>query len=205
MTGCLWAIPMAQNKYRTIVFARVSAFVLLVAGAPGSWCQAGKALPGLPNFGRVTDTLYRGAQPTPDGFRALKAMGVGIIVNFRDDRRKIAAEKREVESLEIKYVSIPWNARHDPSAAQIVQFLELVRANPKIKIFVHCRRGADRTGVMIAAYRIAVEHQPVTEAVSEMRQFHYDWFWQPHLERYVESLPGLLQKDPQFSAYGSEP
>ncbi|HXW93955.1 MAG TPA: dual specificity protein phosphatase family protein [Terriglobales bacterium] len=204
-TGCLWAIPMAQNNCRMMVVARVLAFVSLVAGTQGSWCQAGKELPGLPNFGRVTDTLYRGAQPDPGGFRVLKEMGVGIVVNFRDDRREIAAEKRQVESLAIRYVSIPWNARDDPSSAQVVQFFELVRTNPKTKIFVHCRRGADRTGAMIAAYRIAVEHEAVTEAVSEMRQFHYDWFWRPHLQRYIESLPGLLQKDPQFRAYGSEP
>jgi protein tyrosine/serine phosphatase len=188
-----------------VVVALVLAFVSLVAGTQGSWCQAEKDLPGLPNFGRVTDTLYRGAQPAPDGFRVLKSMGVGIIVNFRDDPREIAAEKRQVESLGIKYVSIPWNARDKPSSAQIVHFLDLIRANPKTKIFVHCRRGADRTGVMIAAYRIVAEHEPIAEAVSEMRQFHYDWFWRPHLERYIESLPGLLQTDPQFRAYASAP
>jgi len=196
---------MAQKNRRMMVVARVFALVSLVAGTQGSWCQAGKEPSSLPNFGRVTDTLYRGAQPAPDGFRVLKARGVGMVVNFRDDRREIAAERRLVESLEIKYVSIPWNARDDPSTAQVVQFLDLVRANPNTKIFVHCRRGADRTGVMIAAYRIAVEHEPATEAVSEMRQFHYDWFWHPHLKRYVESLPGLLHKDPQLRAYGSEP
>jgi tyrosine-protein phosphatase SIW14 len=196
---------MAQENGRMMVVARVLVFVSLVAGTQTLWCQAEKELPGLPNFGRVTDTLYRGAQPSPDGFRALKALGVGIVVNFRDDDREIAAEQRQVEALEIKYVSIPWNARDNPPSAKIVQFLQLVRANPKTKIFVHCRRGAERTGVMIAAYRVVVEHEPVPEAVWEMRQFHYDWFWRPHLQRYIESLPGLLQQDSQFRAYASKP
>jgi len=130
-------------------------------------------------------------------------MGIGIVVNFRDEREEIATEKRQVESLGIKYIEIPWSGRDDPSNIQVVQFLDLIRANPKAKIFVHCKRGADRTGVMVAAYRIAIEHKSVAEAVSEMHQFHYAGFWLPQLKRYVESLPGLLQKDARFSAYNS--
>jgi protein tyrosine phosphatase (PTP) superfamily phosphohydrolase (DUF442 family) len=195
-------IQMTPIKSRMI--AAVLAFVAL-AGASAARCQTGQEKRGLPNFGRVTGILYRGGQPDSAGFTALQTMGVGIVVNFRDDPRETATEKRQVESLGMQYVGIPWSAHDEPSNAQVVQFLDLVRANPKVKIFVHCRRGADRTGVMIAAYRIAVEHKPVAGAVSEMHQFHYDWFWLPHLEGYVKSLPGLLQKDARFSAYALAP
>jgi hypothetical protein len=58
---------------------------------------------------------------------------------------------------------------------------------------------------MIAAYRIAVEHKPVAEAVSEMRRYQYDWFFDPQLKRYIESLPGLLQTEPQFADYCPQP
>jgi tyrosine-protein phosphatase SIW14 len=189
---------------RTIVVA-VLAVVALTAGATAAWCQTGKELRSLPNFGRVTDMLYRGGQPASGGFSALQAMGIGIVVNFRDEREEMATEKRQVESLGIKYIEIPWSGRDEPSNIQVVQFLDLIRANPKAKIFVHCKRGADRTGVMVAAYRIAIEHGTVAQAVSEMHQFHYAGFWLPQLKRYVESLPGLLQKDPRFSAYNSVP
>ena len=167
--------------------------------------QAGDQLEGLPNWGRATETLYRGGQPALAGLKALQHMGVTIIVNFRNEPKETAAEQREVESLGMKYVSIPWSGRDNPSSAQVVQFLDLVRTNPQAKIFVHCQRGADRTGVMIAAYRIAVEHKPVNDAVAEMRQFHYDHFWLPQLERYVRSLPELLRGSPLFSAYTSAP
>jgi protein-tyrosine phosphatase len=128
-----------------------------------------------------------------------------MVVNLREDRTEMATEKRQVESLGIKYIEIPWSANHEPSSAQIVEFLDLVRTNPDTKIFVHCRRGADRTGVIIAAYRIAIEHKPVAQALSEMRRYHYDWFFRPQLKRYIESLPGLLQTDPQFADFRPQP
>jgi tyrosine-protein phosphatase SIW14 len=197
---------MAQINRRMIVVTGFWAVVsliagTLIAGTQVSCCQTEKEPRGLTNFGRVTEKLYRGGQPTSDGFNALRAMGVGIVVNLRDDRTEMATEKRQVESLGMKYIGIPWSANREPSSTQVVEFLDLVRANPDTKIFVHCRRGADRTGVMIAAYRIAMEHRPVAEAVSEMRRYHYDWFFRPQLQRYIKSLPGLLQNDPQFANY----
>jgi hypothetical protein len=58
---------------------------------------------------------------------------------------------------------------------------------------------------MIAAYRIAVEHKPPAEAVSEMRRYHYDWLLRPQLKRYIESLAELLQNDPRFANYRPQP
>jgi tyrosine-protein phosphatase SIW14 len=190
---------------RRVVATAFLALVLLAAGTSVSSCQSDQQPKGLPNFGRVAENLYRGGQPTSDGFNTLHSMGVGTVVNFRENRGETEKEKREVESLGMQYVGIPWSANDEPSNAQIVQFLDFVRAHPNTKMFVHCQRGADRTGVMIAAYRIAIEHKSAAEAISEMRQYHYDWFWLPHLKRYIESLPELLQKDPQFAAYRPQP
>jgi tyrosine-protein phosphatase SIW14 len=192
------------THFRMMVVTAFLSVVSLMAGTRVSWCQTDTELRGLPNFGRVTENLYRGGQQTSDGFKELHAMGVGTVVNFRENQTEGEKEKRQVESLGMKYIAIPWSANDVPSSTQIVEFLDLVRTN-NTKIFVHCRRGADRTGVMIAAYRIAVEHRPVAEAVLEMRQYHYDWFFLPHLKRYVAALPELLQKDPQFAAYRSQP
>ena len=190
---------MAPPSSRASIFAAIATTVLFFL-APSTRAQED-----LPNFAHVTEMLYRGAQPSPAGLAALQHMGVGIVVNFREESGATAAEKRDVESLGMSYVAIPWNGIHEPSNAQVVQFLDLVRNNAQTKIFVHCQRGADRTGTMIAAYRVAVEHKPVAEAVSEMRQFHYARFWLPHLERYVASLPSLLQANALFSAYAWVP
>jgi tyrosine-protein phosphatase SIW14 len=195
---------MAQIKFRMTVVASFLAVVLLIAGPQASGAQTEKER-GVPNFGRVTDNLYRGGQPTSEGFNALHAMGVGIVVDFREKPADLATEKRQVESLGMKSVDIPWSANHEPSSDQIVEFLDLVRAHPDTKIYVHCRRGADRTGVMVAAFRIAVEHKSVADAVSEMHRYHYDWLFRSQLKRYIQSLPALLQNDPQFANYRPQP
>jgi tyrosine-protein phosphatase SIW14 len=191
---------MSRIRFTSIAFAWIIS-ACLFGWVNNSWAKAIQEPDGIENFSQVTQTLYRGAQPTAAGFTKLRDMGIGIIVNFRDEAGETADEKKQVESLGMKYVGIPWSGRQNPSSAQIIQFLDLIRANPQAKIFVHCLRGADRTGTMIAAYRIAVEHQTVANAVSEMHQFHYDHFWLPQLERYVDSLPHLLQSDALYSAY----
>lgn len=179
--------------------------ILFVASQAAGWAGEKSKTPGVDNFGQVSNVLYRGAQPTAEGFKTLRNMGVAIVVNFRDEAGETTHEEREVESLGMKYVGIPWSAVGNPKEAQVVQFLDLVRANPQAKIFVHCRRGADRTGTMVAAYRVAVEHKAPADAVSEMYQYHYAHFLLPHLQRYVANLPHMLQSDAVYSAYAPAP
>jgi protein tyrosine/serine phosphatase len=196
-------------RIKTFFLSSILAATILFSGASLASAQAASESPtkvdGIQNWAHVTDTLYRGAQPSSAGFKTLQQMGVGIVVDFRDERGEIASESKAVQTLGMKYVSIPWSGSAKPSTIQVVQFLDLVRENPQAKIFVHCKRGADRTGVMVAAYRIVVEHKDVSDAVAEMHQFHYDHFWLPQLERYVESLPQLLSADPLFAAYATTP
>jgi tyrosine-protein phosphatase SIW14 len=161
-------------------------------------------LRGVNNFGRVTGHLYRGAQPSSEGFTELKRLGVGIVVNLRDDHGEQEKEKRTVEALGLRYVPIPWNARHEPTDAQVAEFLDLVRANPQTRIFVHCHLGADRTGVMIAAYRIAEQAWTPPQAIAEMKAFHLH-FWLPHLNRYIERFPRRLETSSDLRPLASLP
>jgi protein tyrosine/serine phosphatase len=156
---------------------------------------------GLPNLGQVSATLFRGGQPKKEGYSKLKEMGVEIVVNLRDDKDDIAKERRIVEQHGMRFVSIPWNAWHGADDHQVAEFLEFLRANPERKIFVHCKAGKERTGVMIAAYRIAVQGWTAPQALDEMEFFGIRGFWFPHLKKYIRELPKRLGSDPEFSAF----
>jgi protein tyrosine/serine phosphatase len=156
-------------------------------------------LKGVSNAAQVNSTLYRGAQPSLDALPELKKLGIGVIVDFRDDANSIGWEKKGVESQGMTFVSIPWSASKDPSREKVIAFFTTLNENSGKKIFVHCERGADRTGTMIALYRIAYDHWTPNQAVAEMSAFHYWNHIFPNLARYVEAFPTTLANDPSLT------
>jgi protein tyrosine phosphatase (PTP) superfamily phosphohydrolase (DUF442 family) len=153
-------------------------------------------LTGLPYFGTVSTQLYRGAQPDDSGFAELKKLGIGIVVNLRHEPNEIARERGLVEQQGMQYVSIPWRGKQDPKTEDVAQFLELLRASPDKKVFVHCERGAERTGVMVACYRISSERWTADQALNEMEAFRFRGLLFGHLKKFVRAFPGLLLNDP---------
>jgi len=108
--------------------------------------------PGLPNLHKVGDNLYRGAQPTAEGFRQLEKMGVKTVVNLRDDYD----DRRRMDGTDLACERIPMTA-WSVDEAGIVRFLQVAANEENVPVFVHCRRGADRTGLACAIYRVAVQ------------------------------------------------
>lgn len=197
----------------TILACLLAALVCLHAAGPQQQAPPAPAfaekrkVEGLPNLGQVTPALFRGGQPKKEGYAKLKELGIEIVVNLRDEAEEIAAERLVVEQNGMRFVSIPWNARRGPNDRQVAEFLELVRANPERKIFVHCKAGKERTGVMVAAYRIAAQGWSVPPALDEMEFFGIRGFWFPKLKKYIREFPDRLGTDPDFSALrpASEP
>jgi protein tyrosine phosphatase (PTP) superfamily phosphohydrolase (DUF442 family) len=151
---------------------------------------------GLPNFGEVTPHLYRGGQPTPAGFDKLARMGVGVVVDFGRSSR----DEKQTRKLGMQYVTIPWHCPF-PKDKAFAKFLKLVKANPHKKIFAHCRLGDDRTGMMIAAYRMAMQGWSADDAMNEMKQFGFSevhHFICPGLAGYERSFPGRFRKNKAF-------
>lgn len=159
--------------------------------------SAGKklTLQGVGNFGEVTPTLYRGAQPNREGYQALAKMGVNLVVDTRLSGRD--KERKEVEKAGMQYVAIPWHCVL-PRDETFARFLSVLRQNPGKKVFVHCRYGDDRTGMMIAAYRMAFEGWTAEEARKEMEQFGFNHVVCPTLGHYEKSFPERLRKSPSF-------
>jgi tyrosine-protein phosphatase SIW14 len=151
---------------------------------------------GVRDFGQVTPTLYRGGQPSAEGFETLAHMGIAIII----DTGRSTRDQKLVESLGMTYISLPWYCPF-PKDKVFDRFIEIIRKNPGKKIFVHCRFGDDRTGMMIAAYRMAEDHWTAKQAQQEMREFGYTPIHHlmcPGLGRYETSFPRRLRTDPVF-------
>lgn len=202
-------IPAASKAMRKsnlqlgCLLALAAAFVAppAMAQQPAAGTPAEKlTLDGVENFARIDTFLYRGAQPKPFAYEELKAAGVNIIVDFRDEQEEIAAERSKVESTGMQFISVPWKGSGEPTHEEIVSFLNLLRDTHGKKVFVHCRRGADRTGVMVALYRMTFDHWNADQAVSEMKEFHYASFTLPHLARFVRDYPAQLASDPALRA-----
>ena len=152
------------NKYRD---------VKTEAASGCNWAQP-LELPGLPNLHRVSDQLYRGAQPTAEGMRELQRLGIKTVVNLRS----FHSDRDEIGNTSLAYEHIYVKAWH-PEEKEIVRFLQIVMDKERMPVFVHCRHGADRTGMMCALYRIVVQNWTKQEAIEEMSTggfgFHSVW------------------------------
>lgn len=121
-------------------------------------------LPGCGNLYNVSDALYRGEQPTAEGFQELERLGIKTVVNLRS----LHSDGDKLEGARLGYETIPMQA-WDPEVEQVEAFLKIVTDPAKQPVFVHCQHGADRTGTMVAVYRIVVEGWEIEKAIDEMR------------------------------------
>jgi len=141
-------------------------------------------MPGLPNLHQVSEGLYRGAQPTRAGIRELSKLGVRTIVNLREND----TDKAGLKGTSFAYERIPMTAFF-PKDRDVVRFLRIVADANGAPVFLHCKRGADRTGMMAAIYRIAVQGWSKEQALAEMTRggFGFNQGYQ-NLVRYIRDL-----------------
>jgi protein tyrosine phosphatase (PTP) superfamily phosphohydrolase (DUF442 family) len=136
---------------------------------PANWAQKIEVA-GVKNFYQVTTNLYRGAQPTGEGMKQLQKMGIRTVINlraFHSDRDEVAGTGLKSVRFETK----PWHAEEE----DVVGFLKVVADTNNLPAFVHCQRGADRTGMMCAMYRIVVCGWTKPEALDEMKNGGFDF------------------------------
>jgi tyrosine-protein phosphatase SIW14 len=141
-------------------------------------------LPGLPNFYKVSDDLYRGAQPTAEGMKQLEKLGVKTVVNLR----ALHSDRDELKGTDLSYVHIGMTA-WCISDNDVIRFLRVVTDPNRTPVLVHCQHGSDRTGAMCASYRIVVQGWSKEEAIKEMTKggFGFHIFWQ-NLPKFIRNL-----------------
>jgi protein tyrosine/serine phosphatase len=150
--------------------------LLLAISGPSAAAGDPAATP-IERFHRVDARLYRGAQPEANGFRYLQSIGVRTIVNLREEDDAVRLQEQQlVESLGMRYIHLPvkdgsffTRSRRIPEET-VRAFLRLFDASDGGPVFVHCRRGADRTGAIVGFYRIAKHGWDAARAYEEARE-----------------------------------
>ncbi|HYF50187.1 MAG TPA: tyrosine-protein phosphatase [Planctomycetota bacterium] len=139
-------------------------------------------IPGLKNFAKVSDVLYRGEQPEREGFEALKKMGVKTIVNLRS----FNSDRSKLKGLGLQYAHIyckAWN----PEDEDVIKFLKIIQDKNNHPVFVHCQHGADRTGMMVAIYRMMEQGWSIEESRKEVENFGFHKIWKD-IQKYLQKF-----------------
>ena len=163
--------PLPLNLYRKFS----AAALLLALFTLSAYAQSAPRYKELPNFYKVNDRLYRGAQPGAGGIKKLKELGVQTILNLRGEGEETRAEKKEVEEAGLKYIALPMPGLNSPSDEAVEKALKIIDDPENGVVFVHCKHGADRTGTVIACYRISHENVDGEKATAEARKYGMSW------------------------------
>ena len=137
---------------------------------------------GVPAFAQVSEALYRGGQPTADGFGELKKMGIRTVVSLRHT----GSDQHRLNGLGLQYVQIRFDPVR-PEDEDVVDFLKVVTEADNQPVFVHCLEGVNRTGMMVAVYRVVVQDWPREKALAEMKAMGANGGWVA-IDRYVHDF-----------------
>jgi protein tyrosine/serine phosphatase len=123
------------------------------------------------NFGVVGEHLMRGAEPSSTGIKALSEAGVKLVIDLRETGAGTELEKQLAQKAGMKYINIPFPPLSAPKPEQVQMVLRLIEQNHSQTVFVHCRRGKDRTGTVIACYRVQHDGWDNQRALEEAKSF----------------------------------
>ncbi len=159
---------MVLQQFLTRRFLALFVGATMVAGA--LYCaQADRGLPaqhGVTNFGKVSDRLYRGAQPDAAAVTNLAQLGIKTIINLRTSNELVKGEETAAASLGLVYTNVPLRGLGRPTDEQIKTVLGLIQTLPG-PVFIHCQHGCDRTGTVVACYRMSQEQWNNNKALEE--------------------------------------
>jgi protein tyrosine/serine phosphatase len=175
----------AIMKQRSLARAASIAILTLVLGLPLAARGSGALeYVEIGNFGQVSDTYYRGAQPEGADYAALAKLGVKTVIDLQADG--LTREAGLVTAAGMTYVRIPMTTRVAPTEQQVAEFLAIVNDPAQQPVYVHCAGGRHRTGVMTAVYRMTQERWTGEQAFKEMKKYDYGPdFLHPEFKEFV--------------------
>src|SRR5688572_5510768 len=174
-----------------------AAMVLIVS--TNALAQASDIYPELPRFRQVSERLYRGAQPGRGGLQLLASLGINTVVNLRGTDSRTLSDETHARLLGMKYFNVPlpvWGRPHDTEVRRV---LEIIAAPENGKVFIHCKDGVDRTGMLVALLRITQDGW-LPEAATEEATSHGMRRYQYWMRDYISDYYVLWQRDGSQSA-----
>lgn len=162
--------------------------VLLATGAlaaerPARWATP-LTVAGAPNLHKISDVLYRSAQPSAEGMKNLEALGVKTVLSLRS----FHSDGGEAKGTKLALVRVRFDT-WDVDEDEVVEALRILRDPARQPVLVHCQHGADRTGMIVALHRIVFEGWTKAEAIDEMKNGGFGWHsvW-THIPGYIEKV-----------------
>ena len=176
--------------------SRHAAFFFLVSIFVGSFADAQTNVnkKDLPNFAKVNELIYRGGQPDERGFAELSKIGVKTVINLRGNDDKAKREDIWATKNGMKFINVSLGNWLKPKDEDIEKsrrgFSNQTENQP---VFIHCKRGSDRTGTVIAVYRMTHDRWTAKQAINEAKSFGFGW-WQVWMKDYINDYYDKLEK-----------
>ncbi|MFZ1985514.1 MAG: dual specificity protein phosphatase family protein [Desulfatitalea sp.] len=131
------------------------------APRPPSWATPVSA-DAMKNFYKVDDRLYRGAQPDAAGMKAIEQLGIRNVLNLRE----FHTDTQEAEQTRLTLFHVPMNAGRIKDE-DVVAALKVIQ-KAQGPTLVHCWHGSDRTGLIVAMYRMIFQGWQKQAAIDEL-------------------------------------
>ncbi len=170
--------------------ARGAALGLLTLAAVSPAAREAPEFREIPNFHQVNAGLYRGARPKNGGLKKLAALGIRTVIDLLPESDLGDAEADAAKAAGIRYINVPLSNIKRPALADVEKVLALINDPANQPVFVHCKRGADRTGTIIAAYRISRDGWSADEAIGEAKLYAMAW-WQRAMRDFIRDYAAM--------------
>lgn len=148
---------------------------------PSDWAVKQSHTP-FHNFYKLNERIYRSEKPSPKDFQYVQQAGIQSVLDLRLQHKDVQA----ANGLALHLYHVPMKSKYI-SDQMIIDAMKIIKDAPK-PLLIHCAHGSDRTGVVIAMYRILFQGWTKNAAIQEMQQGGYHFHWiHKNLVRYIQS------------------
>ncbi len=137
-----------------------------------------------PNFHMVTPGIWRSAKLNPESLKRMKTYGLKTIINLLSNDECEPWEDKVAKQMGIQVYHFPLLGSKVAPSKTVDAVLSILEDPARQPVLVHCAAGKDRSGMIIAAYRIAHTDWSFRNIFQEMMMYGYD----THLSAILQSL-----------------